>query len=259
MLRWRIALLALTVAATACAPSQAQPSGTGDAASAISGDVTVFAAASLTEAFEQIGQVFETRHPNATVRLNFAGSQKLATQIAQGAPADVFASADTVQMDAVASAGGTASDPQIFAGNVLQIAVEPGNPRHVAGLEDLADTDVTVVLAAEEVPAGRYAREALDAAGVTIAPVSLEVDVRAVMGKVSLGEADAGIVYASDVVAADGAVHGVEIADDSNTAADYPAALLEGAPNPEGGRAFLELLTSPPARRILLDAGFTVP
>jgi molybdate transport system substrate-binding protein len=259
VLRWRIALLALTVAATACAHSQAQPSGTGDAGSAVSGDVTVFAAASLMEAFEQIGQVFETRHPDTTVRFNFAGSQRLATQITQGAPADVFASADTVLMDAVASAGGTSSDAEIFAGNVLQIAVEPGNPRNVAGLEDLANTDVTVVLAAEEVPAGRYARGALDAAGVTIAPVSLETDVRAVLSKVSLGEADAGIVYASDVVAAGGAVHGVEIASDRNTAADYPAALLEGAPNPEGGRAFLELLTSPAARRILQDAGFSVP
>jgi len=257
---WRVGMLVL-VLATACAQSPAARSATprtatGDTAgTAIAGDVTVFAAASLTDAFERIGQVFEARHPDATVRFNFAGSQRLAAQIVEGAPADVFASADARQMEAVEAANA----PVTFAGNVLQIVVEPGNPRDVTELGDLGDRDITVVLAADEVPAGRYARQALDAAGVTVAPVSLETDVRAVLSKVALGEADAGIVYASDVAAAGDAVTGIAIARDHNPAAAYPAAVLEGAPNPAGGQAFLDLLTSPEGQRVLRDAGFSTP
>jgi molybdate transport system substrate-binding protein len=258
-------MLVLLLATAACAQSAAGRStaprstalrsATATVDTVITGDVTVFAAASLTDGFEQIGQIFEARHPDATVRFNFAGSQRLAAQIVEGAPADVFASADGRQMGAVE----VATSPVTFAGNVLQIVVEPGNPHGVTGLDDLADRDITLVLAAEEVPAGRYARQALDAAGVMVAPVSLETDVRAVLSKVALGEADAGIVYASDVAAAGDTVAGIAIARDRNPAAAYPAAVLEGAPNPAGGRAFLDLLTTPEGRRVLRDAGFSTP
>jgi molybdate transport system substrate-binding protein len=258
-------MLVLLLATAACAQSAAGRStaprstalrsATATVDTVITGDVTVFAAASLIDGFEQIGQIFEARHPDATVRFNFAGSQRLAAQIVEGAPADVFASADGRQMGAVE----VATSPVTFAGNVLQIVVEPGNPHGVTGLDDLADRDITLVLAAEEVPAGRYARQALDAAGVMVAPVSLETDVRAVLSKVALGEADAGIVYASDVAAAGDTVAGIAIARDRNPAAAYPAAVLEGAPNPAGGRAFLDLLTTPEGRRVLRDAGFSTP
>lgn len=258
MHRWRVGLLVLTLATSACLQAEAQQSGSRSAEPRVARDVTVFAAASLTEAFEQIGQTFETEHPSATLRFNFAGSHQLAAQIVEGAPADVFASANRTQMDVV-DAARAASEPEIFAGNDLQIVVEPGNPRNITGLDDLADARITVVLAAEEVPAGRYTRQALEAAGVTISPVSLEADVRAVLSKVSLGEADAGIVYASDVIAAGDAVTGVEIDHDSNVSAAYPAALVEDGPNPEAGQAFLDLLTSPRGRRILQDFGFSAP
>lgn len=258
MHRWWVGLLVLTLATSACVQAEAQRSGSSSAEPTVAGDVTVFAAASLTEAFEQIGQTFEAEHPSATLRFNFAGSHQLAAQIVEGAPADVFASADRTQMDVV-DAAGAVSEPEIFAGNDLQIVVEPDNPRNIMRLDDLADERVTVVLAAEEVPAGRYTRQALEAAGVPISPVSLEADVRAVLSKVSLGEADAGIVYASDVIAAGDAVTGVEIDHDSNVSAAYPAALVEDGPNPEAGQAFLDLLTSARGRRILQDYGFSVP
>lgn len=259
MHRWRIGLVVVTLATSACVQAAAQRSGSSSAEPPVAGDVTVFAAASLTEAFEQIGQAFEAEHPSATLRFNFAGSQQLAAQIVEGAPADVFASADRTQMDVIEAAAGAASEPETFAGNDLQIVVERGNPRNVTGLDDLADDRVTVVLAAEEVPAGRYTRQVLEAAGVPVSPVSLEANVRAVLSKVSLGEADAGIVYTSDVVAAGAAVTGVEIADDSNVSVAYPAALVEDGPNLEAGQAFLDLLTSPRGRRILQDLGFSAP
>lgn len=257
MHRWWVGLLVLTLATSACVQAEAQQPGS-SAEPAVAGDVTVFAAASLTEAFEQIGQTFEAEHPSATLRFNFAGSHQLAAQIVEGAPADVFASADRTQMDVV-DAAGAVSEPEIFAGNDLQIVVEPDNPRNIMRLDDLADERVTVVLAAEEVPAGRYTRQALEAAGVPISPVSLEADVRAVLSKVSLGEADAGIVYASDVMAAGAAITGVDIDRDSNVSAAYPVALVDDGPNPEAGQAFLDLLTSARGRRILQDHGFSVP
>lgn len=246
---------------TSAPPVDAAPgAGAGvEAAQVIAGEVTVFAAASLTDAFEQIGVAFEQAHPDATVRINVAGSQQLATQIIQGAPADVFASANTAQMEAVVDAGAAAGAPITFAGNVLEIAVEPGNPRGIATLADLGRDDLAVVLAAEQVPAGRYARQALDAAGVPVAPVSLEADVRAVVSKVSLGEADAGIVYASDIAAAGDRVTGVEIPAEHNVTATYPIVLLADAPNPDAGQAWIDMVIGPTGQRALRAAGFTVP
>jgi molybdate transport system substrate-binding protein len=162
-------------------------------------------------------------------------------------------------MDVVAGAGAVAGEPVTFATNRLEIAVEAGNPKGIDGLGDLARGDLKVVLAAEEVPAGRYAREALDAAGVAVTPASLETDVRAVLSKVALGEADAGIVYASDVVAAGDSVAGVEIPDEHNVIASYPAATVATAPNARAANAFVSYLMTEQARAMLQDHGFSRP
>ena len=225
----------------------------------VTGQITVFAAASLTDAFDELAAAFVERHEGVSVVLNHAGSQTLASQITEGAPADVFASANVRQMEVVDDAGLLAGPPRTFASNTLEIAVEPGNPLAISGLADLAAEDLLLVLPTEEVPAGRYAREALDAAAVTVAPASLERDVRAALGKVGLGEADASIVYGSDVAAADGRVDGVAIPPEDNVAATYPVAMLADAPNPRAGEAFVAFLLSEDGRAILSDAGFGAP
>lgn len=225
----------------------------------IAGDVLVFAAASLTDAFTEIGEIVERQHPQVTVTFNLAGSQQLATQIIEGAPADVFASADRAQMAAVVDAGGVAGTPLAFARNRLAIAVEEGNPSNVSSLRDLQRDDVTVVLAAEEVPAGRYTRDALDRAGVTLSPVPLETDVRAVLTKVALGEVDAGVVYSSDLAGAEGAVDGVAIPDEHNVTATYLIATLASSGNPAAARAFVDVVRSDAGRTALERAGFGAP
>jgi molybdate transport system substrate-binding protein len=224
-----------------------------------SGDLTVFAAASLTDAFEELGERFEQANPDVSVAFNFESSSTLATQITEGAPADVFASASQATMDTVDDAGLVAGERTDFAGNSLQIAVEPGNPKGIDGLEDLAQPDLTVVLAAEEVPAGEYARQALDEQGIDVEPASLETDVRAVLSRVALGEADAGIVYVSDVMAAGGDVEGVEIPADQNVPASYPIATLAEAPNPAAGKAFVAYVLSGEGQEVLNEFGFSSP
>jgi molybdate transport system substrate-binding protein len=243
---------------TACARTSATPTGS-PATSRLSGELLVFAAASLTDAFDEVAEAFTAQHPDLSVTYNLAGSQVLATQITEGAPADVLASANAAQLDVVAQAVGVDGEPQVFATNALEIAVEPGNPLGIAGLGDLARDDVVLVLPAEEVPAGRYAVEALAAAGVTVSPSSLENDVRAALARVELGEADAAIVYRSDVVAAGSAVEGVEIPEAQNVLARYPVAALAEAPNPEAAAAFVEFLLDEEAQQILGRFGFGPP
>lgn len=256
-----LVLAALMLAPTACgaggAASQPRQVNEPDAAG-VSGEVTVFAAASLTGVFEDLGEAFVEHNPQALVTFNFAGSQQLAGQIIQGAPADVFASASPRQMDAVSDGGLLTSEAETFAANLLEIAVEAGNPLGIRGLEDLAAADITLVLAAPEVPAGQYAAEALEAAGIEVDPASLETDVRAVLSRVALGEADAGIVYVSDIAAGDG-VEGVPIPDEQNVGASYLIAPLTGAPNPSAARAFVAFARSEPGQRILADHGFGSP
>jgi len=226
--------------------------------SGVEGDVLVFAAASLTDAFNELGSTFTEDNPDATVTFNFASSSQLATQITEGAPADVFASANQTQMDVVGDADLLEGESQQFTANRLAIAVEPGNPLGVMGLADLANPELTLVLAAEEVPVGQYGREALDAAGVTAEPASLEVDVRAVLSRVSLGEADAGIVYTSDIASTED-VEGVEIPEEENIVASYPIAALTDAPNPEGAAAFTEFVLSDDGQAVLTKYGFAEP
>ncbi len=219
-------------------------------------ELTVLAASSLTEAFTELGGRFTAAHPDVRVTFAFAGSSDLVTQLRQGAPADVLATADTASMDKVTSKTGV---PRTFAGNRLIIAVEPGNPRHVTGLADLAREDLTVVLAAPEVPAGKYAAEILARAGVSVHPASLEESAKGVVAKVSLGEADAGIAYVSDVQAAQGTIEGVAIPDAQNVIATYPIATIDAGAHPDDARAFVELVLSPEGQRILAGFGFLPP
>jgi molybdate transport system substrate-binding protein len=254
MLRTRIRLtvvLAVALVLAGCGGDD-EPSGGSTVAP---GELKVFAAASLTAAFTEIGEQF-TNSSGTKVVFNFAGSQALATQIQQAAPADVFASADLTNMDKVTDLVGT---PQNFASNRLQIVVERGNPKGVKGLDDLANPDLKVVLAAPEVPAGRYAAEALATADVTVKPVSEEDNVKAVVTKVSLGEADAGIVYVTDVTAGGDRVEGVEIPEDQNVLATYPIATVKASQNPSQAQAFMDQVLGAEGQQILKANGFLPP
>jgi molybdate transport system substrate-binding protein len=233
-----------------------QPSGSG---AEVAGSITVSAAASLTDAFGAIGDDFTAANPDASVEFNFGSSSTLATQIVEGAPADVFASASTAAMDTVVDGGANDGDPVVFARNQLEIAVEPGNPLGIESLEDLANPDVTVVLCDPSVPCGQYADQALEEAGVEVTPASREVDVRATLSKVELGEADAAIVYESDVVAADGSVDGVDIPDDENVIATYPIVVIADAGNEDVAEAFLDAVTSDEGQATLEQFGFLKP
>ena len=224
-----------------------------------SGTLTVFAAASLTDVFPDLGERLEADHPGLDVQFNFAGSSALATQITQGAPADVFASANESQMAVVTDAGLAAGEPQVFAANVLQLAVPAGNPAGVTGLADLAREELAIALCASQVPCGAAAEDVLAAAGVTAAPDTLEEDVRAALTKVELGEVDAALVYATDVTAAGDAVEGIDVPEAEQAVNDYPVAVLVDAPNPEAAAAFVELVRSEEGQQALADAGFRTP
>jgi molybdate transport system substrate-binding protein len=223
-----------------------------------SGTLTVFAAASLTDVFTDLGERLEADHPGLDVQFSFAGSSALATQIAQGAPADVFASANEAQMAVVVDAG-LADDPQVVAANVLQLAVPAGNPAGVTGLADLAREELAVALCAPQVPCGAAAEDVLAAAGVTAAPDTLEEDVRAALTKVELGEVDAALVYTTDVTAAGDAVEGIDVPEAEQAVNDYPVAVLADAPNPGAAAAFVELVRSEEGQQALADAGFRTP
>ena len=248
------ALALLALPAMACGEGEADRTDGGEA----TGEILVSAAASLTDAFGELARTFEAAHPGAEVTLNLAGSSTLRTQILEGAPADVFASADTRTMDRVVEAGAVAGEPRLFARNRLRIAVPRGNPGGVSGLSDLARDELLVGLCARDVPCGALAREALARAGVTPAVDTEEPDVRALLIKVALGELDAAVTYATDVEASD-AVEGVDIPPDQNVEAAYPIAVLAGAPNPELAQAFVAWVLSPDAGVILRHYGFTPP
>ena len=216
--------------------------------------LTVFAAASLQPAFDKIGaRLLSTR--NVATTFSYAGTQTLTTQLTQGAPADVFASADVAHMTTIQSAGLLHSQSVLFAHNRLEIAVAKGNPKGIHSLADLARSGLVVVLADPSVPAGKYAAQALAKAGVTVHPASLEQQVTGVLSKVALGEADAGIVYVSDIVTS-GQVDGVVIPDNQNVIADYPIAVLKSAQNQTGAVAFVDFVLSTEGQSILTTAGF---
>jgi molybdate transport system substrate-binding protein len=216
--------------------------------------LTVFAAASLQPPFDKIGaRLLSTQ--NIATTFSYAGTQTLTTQLTQGAPADVFASADVAHMTTAQSAGLLHSQSVLFAHNRLEITVAKGNPKGIHSLADLARSGLVVVLADPSVPAGKYAAQALAKAGVTVHPASLEQQVTGVLSKVALGEADAGIVYVSDVVTS-GQVDGVVIPDAQNVIADYPIAVLKSAQNQAGAVAFVDFVLSTEGQSILTSAGF---
>lgn len=201
---------------------------------------------------------FTTVAPDVDITFNFAGSSTLVAQLLEGAPADVVATADLVHMERLADASLLASRPAVFATNTAVIAVEKGNPFSVRTLADLARGDIKVVLCAPEVPCGTYARQILDKARVTLTPRSFEENVKAVVTKISLGEADAGIVYATDT-ASSAALDALDIDPALNIEAEYPVAVLKDATNGTAARAFIAFLASTEGRSILASHGFGTP
>ncbi|GAA4457511.1 molybdate ABC transporter substrate-binding protein [Phytohabitans houttuyneae] len=219
----------------------------------------MFAAASLTESFTRIGADFEAVNPGTKVTFSFAGSSQLATQINQGAPADVFAAASPTTMKTVTDAGNGGGTPVTFVRNQLVIAVPKANPKGVTGLADLTGPDVKVALCAEQVPCGAAARKALDAAGVRLTPVTLEQDVKAALSKVKLGEVDAALVYRTDVKAAASDVDGVEFPESAGAVNDYPIVVLKDAPHKTAADAFVAYVRSGKGQAVLTAAGFQAP
>ena len=219
------------------------------------GSITVFAASSLTAAFGSISADFQKAYPGTMIHFAFAGSATLVAQIQQGAIGDVFASADQANMQKLVNGGLTAGSPSIFARNKLQIVVPSGNPKHVTGLADLSRAGLVVVLCAPAVPCGHYAAEALKKANVTVTPASQETDVKAVLTKVALGEADAGIVYLTDVKAAGVQLQGVDIPDSLNVIADYPIVVLKDSQDVGLAKAFIGYIHAN-GQRTLAHYGF---
>lgn len=260
--RWgTVMLLALALAAACSGQTSGQTSGqvsgqtSGPTSGPVAGEITVLAAASLTEVFTDLGRRFEAEHPGTRVRLSFGPSSGLAEQIVQGAPADVFASAGPKNMQQVIDAG-AGRGPRVFATNRLQLAVPPGNPARIAGVGDLARPGVKLAVCQAQVPCGALAVAAL--AGVRVKPVTEEADVKAVLAKVRLGEVDAGLVYRTDVLAAGAGVRGIDLpAGGASTA--YPVVALARSENPATARAFAELVLSAAGRARLAAAGFGPP
>jgi molybdate transport system substrate-binding protein len=235
---------------TACGGGAAAP------ATTLSGTASIFAAASLTDSFKALGTAFQAAHPGVTVQFNFAGSPTLVTQIEQGASADVFASADTTNMDKIKADGFAPGTPQVFARNKLAIVVAVGNPKGITGLADLAKPGVIYITAAPTVPVGKYALQILANAGVRVTPKSLEADVKSVVGKIQLGEADAGIVYTTDVKAAGTKAQGVSIPDSVNVIATYPIVEVKGTKNADLAKAFIAYVLSADGAAKLQSFGF---
>jgi molybdate transport system substrate-binding protein len=259
-LRWCVCAL-LVVAAAACADDDDDDdsaAGRTEATEAegLTGSITVFAAASLTDAFGEMADSFEEENLGATIETNFGASSALREQILAGAPADVFASANTSNMDQLVDADAVAGEPEVFVTNQLEIAVPAGNPGGVDGLDDFAKADLAIGLCAEEVPCGQFGREALANAGVTPAQDTDEPDVRSLLTKVEAGDLDAGLVYHTDVLAAGDEVEGVEVPEEFNIIAAYPLAALSASGNADLAAAFVEFVLSDEGQSILGSYGF---
>lgn len=259
------AAAALAGCSSAPAPSASPGTGTSPtgAPPAASRTLTVLAAASLTDVFTTIGHDFEQANPGVTVTLSFDGSSTLVKQIQEGAPADVFASADQANMDKLTSGGLTASQPTTFATNSIVVAVPADNPGKITGLADLAKPGIKTVLCDKEVPCGAAAQRVLDAAKVSVTPVSLEQNVTAVATKLTTGEADAGMIYTTDVTATQGKVTAIALPDDPAVAqaalTTYPIAVVKGTADAELAAQFIAFVTSSQGQQVLSDAGFMPP
>jgi len=224
-----------------------------------SGEITVFAASSLTESFDEIAKQFEKKYPDVSVKFDYDASSNLATQINQGAPADVFASADRDNLQKTIDSGAVTPPPIVFAKNRLEIAVEKGNPKKIKGLADLQKAGLVVVLCADQVPCGKYAAESLGNAGVSVSPASKEENAKATLGKVSIGEADASIVYVTDVKASKGTTSGVKIADKVNVVATYPMGIVKDSQNATAAKAWVQFVRSKDGQKTLRKFGFLPP
>lgn len=218
--------------------------------------LTVYAAASLTRSFEQVGEEFEADHEGVEVEFSFSGSSDLVAQIQEGAPADVFASADLANMDKLTAEGHEGQEPRTFATNTLQIAVAPGNPLGIGSLADVTGEDLNLVTCAPAVPCGAAAQEAAEAAGIELSPVSEEQSVTDVLAKVTSGEADAGLVYVTDVIGAAGAVLGVDFPEASAAVNTYSIATVAGSEAGDLAEDFVDLVLSEDGQAVLRDAGF---
>jgi molybdate transport system substrate-binding protein len=241
-----------------CGTSDRAPASSSNTASA-GGQITVFAAASLKKTFTDIGEQFKTENPGASVEFSFAGSSDLVTQLTQGAPADVYASADTKNMDKAVQAGLLAGDPVNFASNTLTIAVAPGNPKKIASFKDLTQQGLNVVVCAPQVPCGSATQKVEDATGVTLNPVSEESSVSDVLNKVTTGQADAGIVYVTDAIGAGDKVAAVAFPEAAGAVNTYPIAVLKGSKLAELARKFVDLVTGESGQKVLNAAGFAKP
>jgi molybdate transport system substrate-binding protein len=270
MRRFALAVVALAAVAVAgCSSSSSSstasgssssssPSASASGSAAQTGAITVLAASSLKGTFTQLGKQFEAAHPGDTVKFSFGASSTLATQINSGAPADVFASASTKNMDQVVTPG-NASKPQNFAKNIMEIAVPPSNPAKVTSVNDLAKSSVKVALCQPQVPCGVVAAEVFKNAKITVKPVTLQPDVKSVLTQVELGNVDAGVVYVTDVQAAGSKVKGVMIPANVNATTTYPIAALTHSKEQSIAQAFVAYVLSPPGEQVLKAAGFEQP
>ncbi|MFJ8717573.1 molybdate ABC transporter substrate-binding protein [Streptomyces violaceus] len=249
----------LTLSACSSSDTGSNKGSSASSSPKLSGEVTVFAAASLEESFTTLGKEFEKDHPGTKVTFNFGGSDTLAASITSGAPADVFAAASTKTMGTVTDKKDTAGPPATFVRNQLEIATLPGNPERISSLKDLTKSDLKVVLCDKTVPCGAAAQKALDAGGLKLTPVSYEQDVKSALTKVELKEADAAVVYKTDVRAAGDKVEGVDFPESDKAVNDYPISLLKNAPNPDTAKAFIALVRSAEGQKVLSGAGFLKP
>ncbi len=221
--------------------------------------ITVFAAASLKSVFTEIADQFKTDNPGVTVDFSFAGSSDLATQLTQGATADVFASADTAQMNVVAKAGLLAADPQNFASNTLVIITSSGNPKKIGSFADLNKPGVSVVICQQKVPCGAATHRIEDKTGVHLNPVSEELSVSDVLNKVTGGQADAGLVYVTDAINAGNTLTPVTFPEAAGAVNVYPIAILKKAPQPALAQKFVTMVTTEAGQKILDRSGFAKP
>src|SRR6266567_2336281 len=260
MRRFTLTIAGLAVVALAGCSSSSSSSApsASTSSSASTGSITVFAAASLTGTFTQLAQQFEAAHPGDTVKFSFGPSSGLATEITSGAPADVFASAATANMQQVVSAG-DASNPQNFAKNIMEVAVPPNNPANVKSVNKLAKKSVKVALCQPQVPCGVVAAEVFKNAGITVKPVTLQADVKSVLSQVELGNVDAGMVYVTDVMAAGTKVKGVAIPANENASTLYPIATINGSKQKSEAQSFVAYVLSPAGQQVLTAAGFEKP
>ncbi|ROP61343.1 molybdate ABC transporter substrate-binding protein [Curtobacterium sp. PhB115] len=256
-----VAVAALGLAACSTGNDRAGASSSPSASTSAgpTGSITVFAAASLQQTFTTLGKQYEAAHPGTTITFSFAGSSDLVTQIQNGAPADVFASADEANMAKLGTSDLASGSPEDFATNVLEIAVAPGNPEGITGLQDLTGSDVQLVTCAAPVPCGAATAKVESASGVHLEPVSEEQSVTDVLGKVESGQADAGLVYVTDVQGSGGKVDGVPFDESSKAVNTYPIGVLQESQDPELAQAFSDYVRSDAGQKVLAAAGFGKP